>query len=271
MKGLAEGARIDMETALFLQSMEWSICTSLGFNPQRTATRETIVAKNFDYRNELAPYHLTCLTKPAEGYQTLGCTMAPLPGMLDGMNEHGLTVTYNLAQTTDRPECFVPLSLVLREMLETCKSTNEAVKFITRSKRAARALLMIADAEGDIRTVEILSNYAATRKMVDNQIINTNHYHTPEMQKHERPVTESSVERLKRAQELLRDEGKIDESRIVTILRDHGKDNKPSSFTICRHATPTSTLRSVIFYPDRRTIKVLYGKPCQNEYSEFVF
>jgi hypothetical protein len=27
----------------------------------------------------------------------------------------------------------------------------------------------------------------------------------------------------------------------------------------------------VIFYPDRRTIKVLYGKPCQNVYSEFVF
>ena len=75
----------------------------------------------------------------------------------------------------------------------------------------------------------------------------------------------------RKAAQMLREEGKIGESRIVTILRDHGKDNKPSSLTICRHATPTSTLRSVIFYPDRRTIKVLYGKPCQNEYSEFVF
>lgn len=35
----------------------------------------------------------------------------------------------------------------------------------------------------------------------------------------------------RKATQMLRDEGKIGESRIVTILRDHGKDNKPSSLT----------------------------------------
>jgi len=216
--------------------------------------------------------------------------MAPLPGMLDGMNEHGLTVTYNLAFTTDKPRHFAPLSLALQEMLETCKNTEQAVKFIIQAKRGGHdALLMLADAEGDIKTVEISSNHSATREMIDDQIINTNHYHTEEMQQYEIPrnavyfgkgvpegqvgvrVHESSEQRLERAQELLKAKTKMDENTITTILRDHGKDNKPSNLTICQHGGYVSTLRSVIFYPNRKAIKVLYGNTCQNGYVEFVF
>jgi len=300
LKGIAEGVEIDIPTILFMQAIELfkiaesdyrlQACTSLGFGPQRTATAETIVAKNFDYPNEYEPYHLTCRTNPNERYRTLGCTMAPLPGMLDGMNENGLTVTYNLADTIDKPKHFVPLSIVLQEMLETCKNTEEAVKFLTNAKRGGHdALLMLADAEGNIKTVEISPNHAATREMVDNQIINANHYLTTEMQQYEIPhdavfcgkaipddmrgirVHESSEQRLKRAQELLRNKTKVDEAKIVTILRDHGKDDKPSWLTICRHGKYGSTLRSMIFYPNRKTMKVLYGKPCQSEYVEFTF
>jgi predicted choloylglycine hydrolase len=300
LKGIAEGAGIDIPTLLFMQAVELfritesdyrlQACTSLGFSPQRTATAETIIAKNFDYPNQYEPYHLTCRTNPNGRFRTLGCTMAPLPGMLDGMNEHGLTVTYNLADTTDTPKSSVPLSIVLQEMLETCKNTDEAVEFVTNAKRGGHdALLLLADTEGDIKTVEISSNHAATRKMVDNQIINTNHYLETEMQQYEIPhnavlwgktipedmkgirVHESSEQRLRRAEELLRDKVKVDEDKIVTILRDHGKDDKPSWTTICRHGKYGSTLRSMIFYPDRKTMKVLYGRPCQNEYVEFTF
>ena len=300
LRGIAEGAGIDVPTILFMQSIELlkitesdyrlQACTSLGFSPQRTVTAETIVAKNFDYPNAYEFYHLTCRTNPTGRYRTLGCTMAPLPGMLDGMNEHGLTVTYNLANTTDKPKYFVPLSIVLQEMLETCKDTEEAVKFMINAKRGGHdAILMLADAEGNVKTVEISPNHAATREMVGDQIINPNHYLTAEMQQYEIPhnavlygkaipkdrqgvrLHESSEQRLKRAQALLKTKAKIDENKIVTVLRDHGKDNKPSMLTICRHDKYSSTLRSMIFYPNRKTMKVLYGKPCQNEYVEFTF
>jgi len=296
--GISEGAEIDMSSALFMQSMELLIgkpsftiqaCTSVGFSPERTSTNETVVAKNFDYLTSLEPYQLTCQSEPANRYKTLGCTMAPLPCMLDGMNEHGLTVTYNLAYTTEKPSCYAPLSLALQEMLETCKNVKEAVKFITQAKQGGHdALLMIADAEGNIETVEITPNHSATRKPTDGQIINTNHYHTTEMQEYEIPhnavyfgkvpkgllgvkVHESSEHRLNRAQKLLKGKNKIDEDKIVGVLRDHGNENRPSRLTICRHDQYASTLRSVIFYPKERRIKVLYGNPCQNEYEEFKF
>lgn len=299
LRGIAEGAEIDLSWVFFAQSLELLVtfgssiirvpaCTSLGFNSQRTTTNESIIAKNFDYPNHFSPYHLTCLTKPMEGYQTLGCKMAPLPGMIDGMNEHGLTVTYNLAFSTEESKCFAPLSLALQEMLETCKNTEEAVQFLANAKHAGNGLLMLADAEGDVRTVEISHNHAATREPIENQIINTNHYHTPEMQKYEIPRNavfsekaskewvgkrfyESSEERLKRAQDLLGSGDKLDENAITSVLRDHGKENHPSNFTVCQHGEYLSTLRSVIFYPNRKILKVLYGNPCQNEFSKFSF
>lgn len=299
LKGIAVGSRIDMNAAFFLQSMEFLIgkpsfaiqaCTSLGFSPERTSSREPVVAKNFDYLNSLAPYNLTCISEPREGYRTLGCTMVPMPGMLDGMNEHGLTVTYNLAFSTDEPRCYAPLSMALQEMLETCKNTEEAIKFITQAKQGGHdALLMIADADGNIKTVEITSTHSGIREPIEGQIINTNHFHTKEMQQYEIPhdavysgkvpkgllgfrIHESSGKRLKRARELLKGKNHINENKLTSILQDHGKDNKPSSLTICRHdELYASTLRSMIFYPQRRTIKVLYGNPCQNKYGEFEF
>lgn len=263
-------------------------CTSLGFRPQRTTTGETIIAKNFDFLPECAPFHLTRKIEPAEGYQTLGCTIVSFPSMLDGMNEHGLAVNYNFTYTTEKPEYFVPFSIALQEMLETCKDVDEAVKFITQTKRAGNALLTLADTEGNIKIVEITSNHAAIREVRSVQVVATNHFDTPEMQKLEIPrnavysgtapkalhglrVHESSEQRLERATELLKGKAKIDENKIASVLHDHGRDNKPSMLTICRHSELVSTLRSTIFYPDRRTIKVLYGNPCQNKYTEFQF
>jgi hypothetical protein len=200
------------------------------------------------------------------------------------------TVTYNIAYTLDEPKCYAPLSMALQEMLETCKNTDEAAKFIVQAKRGGHdAILTLADAEGNIKTVEITSTHSTTSDTAGGQAVNTNHYKSNEMQRYEIPrnavffgkgvpkeivgvrVHESSEQRLKRAQELLKGREKVDEGKIAAILRDHGENNKPSLFTICRHGIDASTLLSVIFCPSRKSMKVLYGKPCQNQYDEFKF
>ncbi|MBN1682126.1 hypothetical protein JW865_01065 [Candidatus Bathyarchaeota archaeon] len=295
--GIADGAGVDLSWIFFAQSMELLItiskfhiptCTSIGFKKQLTEENETIIGKNFDYPKHFLPLQLTCNVKPKGAFQTLGCTMAPLAGMLDGMNEYGLTVTQNLAYTTDKPKYFAPNSLALQEMLETCRTTDEAVNFIIQAKRSGNYLLMIADSEDNIRTVEISNNYFSIREPIENKDINTNHYHTSEMQKHEIPhnavfisdfppgyhgkrIHESSEQRYNRAQELMSSKDKLNGNDVAAILRDHGKSNSPSNLTICQHDRYLSTLRSMIFYPKRKTIKILYGNPCQNEYQEFTF
>ena len=301
MRGISEGCGMDLPMLMLLQSMEMLIgkiteahyrleaCTSLGFVAERTTSGEPIVAKNFDYLNELGPFHLACRTRSSGRFGTMGCTMAPLPGMLDGMNEHGLTVTYNLGYTTDEPEVHAPLSMVLQEMLETCRTTGEAIEFITKARQGGHdALLMIADAEGDIRAVELTPRRSSTRMPSGGLIVNTNHYHTEELQRYEIPrnaiwdgdvpevqvgrrIFESTERRLMRAEELLEGVEKVDEELIKGVLRDHGVEDEPSDTTICKHGEVGSSLRSMIFYPRLKKMKLLYGSPCQNEYEEFYF
>jgi predicted choloylglycine hydrolase len=111
IRGIAEGAKVDVSSVLFIQMLELVIagCTSLGFLPTATSTGETILAKNFDYANFVEPYNLVCETQPSKGYKNLCCRFVSLSGALDAMNEHGLAMTYNLARSTDKPQCNVLL------------------------------------------------------------------------------------------------------------------------------------------------------------------
>jgi predicted choloylglycine hydrolase len=298
-RGISEGGEVDMPTLLFLQSMELLLapgessftvpgCTSLAIGPERTAKGEIIMVKNFDYPSDFSQYSLTCISQPTGRYKTLGCTKVVLPGMLDGMNEHGLTVTYNYAYTIEKPTYSVPISVVLQEMLETCRNTDEAVEFVTQAKRAGGALLTIGDPGGNIKSIEISSNHFAILPAVDGQIINGNHFQTEEMREWEIPrdavfssstprefqglrVHESSEKRLERARELLGDNKAVNEDLLAEIMQDHGKDDDPSNLTICQHGDFISTTRSVILYPNRKRIRVLYGNPCQNGYTEHGF
>jgi len=282
IRGIAEGATVDVSSLLFIQMLEMVLCscTSIGFLPKATSTGETILAKNFDYMNFTEPYSLVCETQPSNGYKTLCCRMVPLSGALDGMNEHGLAMTYNLARSVDEPECNVPTSVILQEMLETCKNTQEATVFLTKAKTGGHdGIITLADVTDEIKTVELSCRHLKVREPESDVVINTNHYQTPEMKSIEIPSVKSqkvqgyrtSPIRLERVRELLRNNRNIDEKLIKTVLRDHGPENIPSARTICVHGEVGSTTRSMIMYPKRRLIKVLFGYPCKNEYQEIKF
>lgn len=298
LKGIAEGLGVELPWVFFAHMMEIKIdfgsvvripaCTSIGLCPGRTVASEAVIGKNFDYPNHFSPLIATFRTKPSDGNRTLGCTMAPIAGMLDGMNEHGLAVTYNYAFATEKPRCNAPTSIMLQEMLETCSDVEEAVEFLSKARHAGNALLMLGDRGGAIKSVEVSHNHTATRDAQGGLIINTNHYFTEEMQRRELPrsailsekvgeewanhrLFETSEERLKRAEELLDGRFGLGEESLVAILRDHGKDGKPSSLTICNHSGYLGTLRSIILYPKRGMLKAAAGSPCQSEFFPLTF
>ncbi len=282
IRGIAEGAEVDISSLLFIQMLEIALCscTSIGLLPGATSIGETILAKNFDYMNFTEPYGLVCETQPKNGYRTLGCRMISLSGALDAMNEQGLAMTYNNARSVDEPECHVPTSVLLQEMLETCKNAQEGVDFLTEAKTGGHdAIITLADASDHIRTVELSCQHVKVREPQSDVVVNTNHYQTSEMKAVEIPSAKSqkvagyrsSPIRLARVEELLRNKKDIDEKLIKTVLRDHGQENIPSANTICVHGENSSTTRSAIMYPNKRLMKVLSGHPCRNEYQEIRF
>ena len=298
LEGVAEGAGVDLSTALFFMYLELAgvgetrfsvdACTAVGFQREATECGEVVMVKNMDFYNDYAFMLTARKTVPDNGYSVFGNTAASYPGMVDGMNEHGLSVIYNFASTTEKPTCYTPLSLAIQETLQSCETTEEAVRHITQAKRGADALLMIGDAEGTLRTVEISSTESAVREPQGSVLLNTNHYHTEEMKSIEiprdavypedaaldlrgTPFFLTSTTRWDRVIELLSEGGRFSEERIHGMMSDHGVDAEPSRLTICRHHDIGSTLYTVLYYPERMTMKVLYGNPCMNELSEMVF
>lgn len=298
LEGVAEGARVDLSTALFYMYLELSgvgetkfsvdACTAVGFQREATECGETVMVKNMDFYNDFAFMLTARKTVPDDGCAVFGNTAASYPGMIDGMNEHGLSVIYNFAYTTLKPTHYAPLSLAIQETLQSCKTTEEAVRHVTQAKRGGDALLMIGDANGTLKTVEISSTESAVREPQGPVLVNTNHYQTEEMKRIEvpqdavyhddaspdlrgTPVFLASKTRWNRVNELLAEAGNFSEERIHRIMRDHGADAEPSRLTICRHDDLANTLYTLVYYPERRSIKVLYGNPCQNGLSEMVF
>lgn len=295
-RALADGAGVELRDVLFLQAMEMLFmnpqssgggCTTLAFAPEATTTHEPIYAKNFDYITLLTPYQIASVTSPKDGNRSLGFKMAPLAGTLDGMNEHGLTITYNLAFSSDKADCHVPMSILIQETLERFSTTAEAVEYITKAKLGGHsAVLTVGDREGDIRAVEITPRHFAVLGKEEGRVLRTNHYLSAEMQRYELPkdtvvpdasaakgvrLFESTERRYERVRQLISGFQTVDEARIASVLRDHGPDSSPSRNTICMHGSTSATLRSMIFYPRRRMVRALHGSPCQVEYTELVF
>ncbi len=274
LRGIADGAGIDLPSILFVQLTELLVgCTAIAVTSKMFSTAEPVLAKNFDYLPFTEAFNLTCESKPKDGYRTLTCKVMPLSGTFDGINEHGLAETYNLAFSTDKPEVYVPTSLMLQEMLETCKNTQEAVNFIRQAKRGGHdALITLIDPADDIKTVELSSRHAVVREPTGDYVVNTNHYQTKEMQEIAKTPYESSTARLGRAEDLVSNKKKLDEKAIRTILSDHGaQEPPPPKLTICMHGPRFCTTRSQLFYPKTKTVKILYGHPCQNKYEEITF
>lgn len=296
LEGMAKGSLQDLgalfsalQGELLMSQIDYRLgaCTAFGLRPKRTTFKEPVVVKNLDTLTNFAPFSIVRRCRPKEGYETLETAFAHLPCGSDSMNEHGLTVCYNYGFGTDKPRYMVPISVVCQEMLEQCRTTEEAVTFLKDSKRAGGALLLVGDPTGDIRAVELSPNYIGVRKPEGGYVAITNHYLTEEMKPHDIPhnayyadknpkalrgkrVHESSECRYDRAVELIGGEKRLDEQELGVIISDHGKDGKGSDVTICNHGEYWTTIRSIMFFPERRMMRVLYGHPCRGQYSEFI-
>lgn len=301
LRGISEGSNIDIKMLYLSLASEPTLsfpsydvptgCTSIGISPRKSETGETIIARNFDFYTALIPFYVGRYNKPENGFSNIDFTMCSSAGDPHGMNEKGLTITFNLGFPTDGLNPGVPISILIQEALEKYETTEEAVRFFKESLRSGGALLLVGDSSGDVRALEISCNRIGVREMRDGFIVNTNHFKTEEMKPidipedavhSKRTYPKSSIgkgvretlgteKRDERANELVSKTTEIDIDTLKNVMRDHGLDGKPSNNTICWHGPVISTTMSIIFNLNRRTLSALIGNPCESEYKEFCF
>jgi hypothetical protein len=213
--------------------------------------------------------------------------MAAMAGCHDGINEHGLCISYNHAYGTDMAKANIPISLLVQQALETCSTTSEAADFLCAAKRSGGANLLVADASGEAVTVELSSNFSGVRGPGKGLLINTNHYKCREMTSYDIPrnayytnknvkalrgvrVQESSELRYGRAEQLLSDIETITMKDLLNIFSDHGESGRGDDNTICRHGAYFTTTCSIIMLPKSKRLLVTYGHPCDSVFTDFL-
>ncbi|RIK80823.1 MAG: hypothetical protein DCC68_10245 [Planctomycetota bacterium] len=279
---LAQAARMEAAASVA------SACSAVAVRGCRTRDGNTIVARNFDYLPLVQPFYILRQCRPDNGFRSIEFTAAPLAGAIDGINEHGLCIAYNYAYAMDPGLAAATISMAISAALAHCATVDEAATLIANHRRNGAGLLMLADAEGDIASVELSSNHTAIRRASagEDVLCHSNSYATAAMQQIEAPpnayysqrvpkplrgrrVLESSDRRDDRFAELLAQTGQFDADNLQTLMSDHGPHNQPSACTPCMHSDYWNTTACVQFYPKERRMRIAYDSACRARFVGF--
>lgn len=320
-RGIAHGAQVPLRQLYVIPFIELLLnrpahrvptpggCTAVAVTRSRSRDGTALIAKNFDYPPIGRHTYLVRRSRPQGRAASLEIGHSPLAGCHEGVNEHGLAVTYNYGYFAGPGQARVPITNLVQELLERCGSVAHAIEHLGRRPRSGGALLMLADADGDIASVELAPTRMAVRR--GDALAHANHALTEEVAACDIPrnavflpvlvprslrgtrVHESSEHRTARATALLEALGPAGPEELETLLADHGPghgrpgDAGPGSGgpgdagtadadaagrgddrTICRHGPYNETTCAVVLLPRQRAMRVLWGAPCQERFTQ---
>ncbi|MBI5201569.1 MAG: hypothetical protein HY925_08305 [Elusimicrobia bacterium] len=301
LSGIAAGAGLTLDSVILLNAFESfmsaarerctlpspAACSAIALRGARTESGEPVITRLFDYIPLAQPYFTVRETRPEGGFRSLDFTVAPLAGAVDGINERGLAITYNYAYTQDEGRPTGPISLAISEALERCGTVAEAASLISSRGRWGGGILMLADAGGDIASLELSSTAAKLRRPADGEdaIFHTNAFSTSEMRAVELPagavfdarapralrgrrVHESAERRSARIRELFADPARLGPGEILSRMADHGKEGKPADTTVCVHGSFWHTTAVLQYFPRSRRMRASFTTACAPKFRD---
>ena len=140
---------------------------------------ELIFARNSDFLIELEKSNMNCIYKLDNVYAFTGNTTAFVQ-MEDGINEYGLTIGLTFIYPKNCKAGF-NAGILLRFLLEKCKTTEEAVKKIQTLPMASNHALTVCDRSGNMAVIECSPEKTSVH-LSDNFVVSTNNFYLKEMQ-----------------------------------------------------------------------------------------
>jgi len=245
------------------------------------------MAKNFDFPSELEQYQIIrfCDLTTKE-YSTVGLGEGPMPGTVSGINEKGLAITINAAYSTDVNLSNPPGTMFVQEVLETLKTTDEAVDYLMNAPMPVGWIFLILDKNNDGKIVERSATRGAVRTMQPTEnghfACASNNYLEPAPKDLEIPedsewtvkgleglrIIELSNWRYIRMRELIEEQANrriLSTSSLREAMSDHQKPPNNLDETVCRHSQQLyKTLSTVYINPLKMRMDLQNGNPCSN-------
>ncbi len=265
IRGIADGQRTSYEDMYtFLLSMYCfefnNKCMCLAIADDKNI----IFGRNSDFLVELEKLYMNCLYCLDNVYSFNGNTTAFVE-MEDGVNEYGLAVGLTFVYPKDIQVGFNS-GMLVRYLLEKCKTTSEAVKLVKTLPIASNQTLTIADAEGEIVVIECNS-----KKVVciypehgHNFVTTANNFNSKEMEKwHHQNVDDwRSKDRYEAARKAL-ENNELSIQLVADVLS--GKHGFMCQYNRKEGA---DTVWSVIYDLKKRKIYRVEGNPGRKRFCE---
>lgn len=185
IKGIADGQRDSYDDlCTFLLSMYCfefdNHCTCFAFKDKNNI----IFGRNSDFIVELEKLYMNCLYNLDNVYSFNGNTTAFVE-MEDGINEYGLAIGLTFIYPTVVNAGF-NAGLLVRYLLEKCKTTNEAIETLKTLPIASQQTLTISDYTGNIAVIECnAENMEILNTNKDgNFVIATNQFNSENMKRY---------------------------------------------------------------------------------------
>ena len=232
-------------------------CSSFAAWDAATADSNLIVGRNFDFYvgDDFARNKIVLFMEPDNGYKFASVTWPGMMGVVSGMNECGLSVTINASKGAMPVTSAMPISLLVRDILQNASNIKEAFHIAKEHKTfVSESILLGSDKDGCAAIIEKSPDMTALYNNHSNYILCTNHYQSEEFKYDhyniENIANSDSKYRLDRLKQLVDRSMPLNCEKAASILRDRkGVDDKDIGYTNQKSINQSIAHHSVIFQP----------------------
>lgn len=254
----------------YYQTLLKAGCSHCAVLPKKTDLKHTYVLRNYDLSPVIDDMRF-CSTHVEGAYAHSGFSTQYF-GRTEGVNEHGLSVTFsacgqpvgNIAGLRKPAVSGLQCFAVIRVLLEKCKNVQEAKSLIEEIPIASNMNLIVADPV-DAVCIEIFDGYKSIITIVEESqdfIVSTNHAISLPIQKLNSRRLEQSTNRYHTLYEHLN----RNEQVSIESLKGLVQKEYPAGLTVHNYEEWFGTLHSVLFDLHECTMNICFGSPLLNDW-----
>jgi predicted choloylglycine hydrolase len=275
MQGFADGLGVKL-TEILSYSASYTVpknCSQVAVLSSVTNDKHVYVGRSYEWTYTEEDLRL-CTTRIEGKAKHIGFSTF-LFGRADGMNEHGVSATFTGGGIFGVPckHKGFQSHLVIRSILDNCKSVNDAIKFVQKIPVSGFFSLMIADRSSNVALVEFADGVRDMRRIDNNSedgcLISTNHYTLPATLKSNELncgiIGQSKKRYTLLALALKNSAQTINKERLHTVL------SRKFPEGICDHyySEGFGTVWSIIFDLTSAQAEICFGAPTHNRWRLF--
>lgn len=232
-------------------------CSSFAAWGSCTADSSLIIGRNFDFYvgDSFARNKIILFMSPDKGYRYASVTWPGMMGVVSGMNECGLTVTINAAKGALPVTSAMPISLLVRKILQEASDIQSAFTIAQSHQTFISESILVGSAKDNrAAIIEKSPDQTALFTTNDGLTVCTNHFQSDDFAddayNQDNIAHSDSPYRWKRLNQLVHSQLPLDYRKAAFILRDRkGIGNQDIGFTNQKSINQSIAHHSVIFQP----------------------